>query len=156
MVSAELRPGGYTFDEVVNIIKGSLRSQINRKYLEELFSYNVSKQMNIVARAVPLPLKNIAIKSVFVSAALANTSTLTNLGKIKVEPEYEPFIRNFHAVLPMSQGQDIKGSVCVYDDTLTFTFSSRLEEKHVQHRFFGTLAKEGLNVKLETNGEYYG
>ena len=154
MVSAELREGNYTFEEAVQIICKSLRSQVNKDHLEKLFSYNVSNQMNILARAVPLPLKNIAIRSVFVGAALANTSTVTNIGNIKVEPEYEPFIESFHAILPMSKGQDVKGTVCSYGGTLTFTFSSRLEETHVQRRFFRTLAAEGLDVRIETNGEY--
>ena len=143
------------FATVVTAIRGSLRSQVNKEHLEKLFSYNVSNQMNILARAVPLPLKNIAIRSVFVGAALANTSTVTNIGNIKVEPEYEPFIESFHAILPMSKGQDVKGTVCSYGGTLTFTFSSRLEETHVQRRFFRTLAAEGLDVRIETNGEYY-
>jgi len=154
MVSGELRPGEYTFEETVRIICDSLRNQVNREHLEKLFSYNVSNQMNILARAVPLPLKNIAIRSVFVGAALANTSTVTNIGNIKVEPEYEPFVESFHAILPMSKGQDVKGTVCSYGDTLTFTFSSRLEETHVQRRFFRTLAAEGLDVRIETNGIY--
>ena len=147
-------PPDLAFEEVVTAIRDSLRSQVNKEYLEKLFSYNVSNQMNIVARAVPLPLKNIAIRSVFVGAALANTSTVTNIGNIKVEPEYEPFIESFHAILPMSKGQDLKGTVCSYGGTLTFTFSSRLEETHVQRRFFRTLAVEGLDVRIETNGEY--
>ena len=169
MVSAEFKPDGptasvgshaeahgeYTFAQVVAIIRDSLRKQVNREHLENLFSYNVSNQMNILARAVPLPIKNIAIKSVYTSAALANTSTVTNIGNIKVDDEYKPFIESFHAVLSMSKGQDLKGTICSYGDTLTFTFSSVLEETHVQRRFFRTLAAEGLDVKIETNGAYY-
>ena len=168
MVSAELLPEknihgkdeSASHDELdladaVAAIRKSLRSQINKEHLENLFSYNVSNQMNILARAVPLPLKNIAIRSVFVGAALANTSTVTNVGNVKVEPEYEPFIESFHVILPMSKGQDLKAAVCSYGDALTFTFSSRLEEAHVQRRFFRTLAAEGLDVRIETNGEYY-
>lgn len=156
MVSTELKPGDHTFEEVVEVTKIGLRNQINREYLGRLFSYNVSNQMNIIARAVPLPLKNIAIKKVFVSAARASTSTMTNIGNIKVEKKYEGFIESFHAILPMSMGQNLKASVCSYGDNLTFTFSSRLQENHVQRRFFTTLAESGLDVIIETNGEYYG
>lgn len=159
MVSAEFKPqeghGEYSFAEVAEVIRESLRQQINKEHLENLFSYNVSNQMNIIARAVPLPLKNIAIRSVFVSAALANTSTVTNVGNVTVEQEYEKYIDDFHAILPMSKGQDLKGAVCAFGDKLTFTFSSRLEETHVQRRFFRILAEEGLDIKIETNGEYY-
>ena len=156
MVSSELNPGNYTFDEVIEITKNSLRNQINKEYLEKLFSYNVSNQMNIIARAFPLPLKNIAIKKVFVSAARATTSTMTNIGNIKVEKKYEELIESFNAILPMSMGQDIKATTCSYGDTLIFTFSSRLQDNHVQRRFFATFAEQGLDVEIKTNGEYYG
>lgn len=159
MVSAEFDPreehGEYGFEEVAYIIRDNLRSQINKEHLENLFSYNVSNQMNILARAVPLPLKNIAIKSVYTSAALANTTTVTNIGKIKIDEEFEPFVESFHAILSPSKGQDLKGTVCAYGDKLIFTFSSVLEETHVQRRFFRTLAAEGVDVRIETNGAYY-
>lgn len=159
VVSAEFKPeenrGEYPFAEVASIIRDSLRQQMTKDQLEKLFSYNVSNQMNILARAVPLPLKNIAIKTVYTKSALANTSTVTNIGNIKAAPEYEPYIKGFHAVLAMSAGQNLKGTICSYKDTMTFTFSSRLEETHLQRRFFRTLAGDGLDVKIETNGEYY-
>ena len=159
MVSAEFKPedsrGDYTFGEVAKIIRDSLKGQVTKEHLENLFSYNVSNQMNILARAVPLPIKNMAIKSVYTSAALANTSTVTNIGNIKVDPEYEPFIESFHAILSMSKGQDLKGTVCSYGNILTFTFSSRLEDTLVQRRFFRQLASDGLDVEIETNGAYY-
>jgi len=159
MVSAEFKPedghSEYTFEEVAAIIRNSLKNQVNKEHLENLFSYNVSNQMNILARSAPLPLKNIAIKSVYTSAALANTSTVTNIGNIRVDSQYEPYITSFHAILSMSKGQELKGTVCSYGDTLTFTFSSTLEETHVQRRFFRTLAAESIDIKIETNGAYY-
>lgn len=159
MVSAEFKPeethGVYTFVEVVEAIKNSLRNQVTKEHLENLFSYNVSNQMNFVARAIPLPLKNIGIKTVYTSAALANTTTVTNIGNIKVAPEYEPYIENFGAILAMSKGQNLKGTVCSYGDVLTFTFSSALEETHVQRRFFRTLVQDGVDVEIESNGVYY-
>ena len=44
MVSASFLPEqeNMTLDEVVRIVKESLRSQINKEHLEEIFSYNVS------------------------------------------------------------------------------------------------------------------
>ena len=66
MVSAEFLPekDTYTFEEVLKIIQTSLQEQITKEHLVELFSYNVSNEKNIVARAVPLFFKNIAMKYV--------------------------------------------------------------------------------------------
>lgn len=145
----------YTFAEIAAIIQESLRRQITREHLEKIFSYNVSNQMNVIARAVPLPLKNIGIKAVYISAALANTSTVTNIGNIAVEDAYRPYIRSFHAILAMSKGQNIKGTICSYGDTLTFSFSSIYADTVVQREFFRQLSQDGITVEIETNGVYY-
>jgi len=158
MVSAEFIPEKdreYTFSEVLTVIKESLRNQIQKEYLEESFSYNVSNEMNIMARAIPLFIKNIAIKSVYTSIALANTSTVTNIGNISVEDAYRPYIDMFHAILPMSKGQNVKGTICSYGDRLGFSFSSVLKDTLVQRTFFRQLSLDGVTVKIESNGVYY-
>lgn len=159
MVSAEFDPEEgkeYTFGQVGQIIQQSLKSQITKEHLEDLFSYNVSNQMNLMARAVPLFLKNLGIRMVYTSAALANTSTVTNIGNIAVEAPYGEYIEDFHAMLAMSKGQNLKGTISSYGDTLTFTFSSILAEPLVQRCFFRQLAGDGLEVTIESNGVYYG
>ena len=94
MVSAEFIPqkDEYTFEEICKITHDCLRKQINKEHLEKIFSYNVSNEQLFIARAVPLFLKNIAMRLVYTQSALANTTTVTNIGNIKVEEEYEPYI----------------------------------------------------------------
>lgn len=157
MVSAEFWPkkNNYEFEEVLQIVKESLRSQINKENLEDIFSYNVSNEKNLAMRAVPLPIKNLAIRSIYTTSALANTTTVTNIGNVKVKEVYEPYIDMFHAFLAMSKGQLLKGTICSYQDTLVFTFSSVFKEPVVQKIFFRMLAQEGLDVAIESNGVYY-
>lgn len=157
MVSAEFHPTKetYTFEEVLDIVRKSLREQINKEHLEEIFSYNVSNEKALIARAVPLVIKKIAIRSVYTSAALANTSTITNIGNISVKEEYEPYVEGFHAYLAMSKGQNLKGTICSYKDTLVFTFSFILKDTSVQKAFFRKLADDGLDVSIESNGVCY-
>lgn len=156
MVSAVFEPTkeDYTFEEIAAITAESLRSQINPEHLEHLFAYNVSNEKNIMLRAVPLFVKNIAIKSVYQTSALANSTTITNIGSIQVREEYQPYIDKFHAFLSMSKGQNIKGCICSYRGTLVFTFSSTLTDVSIQRAFFRRLADEGVEVEIETNGVY--
>lgn len=156
IVSAVFRPEkeSYTFEEVVQIVAESLRGQINRENLENLFAYNVSNEKNFILRAVPLFIKNIAMRYVYHSSALANTTTVTNIGNIQVREEYQEYIEGFRAFLSMSEGQNIKGTICSYRDTLVFTISSNLAEVSVQRGFFRRLAEDGIPVKIETNGVY--
>lgn len=157
MVSAEFHPTKdiYTFEEVLHIVRDSLRSQINRENLEKLFSYNVSNEKLLVARAVPLFLKNIAMKFVYTTSALANTATVTNIGNITVAEEYKPYVEMFHAFLAMSKGQHLKGTICSYGTTLVFSFSYDLVDSSVQRGFFRKLAADGVHVELDTNGVNY-
>ena len=156
IVSAVFRPKkeGYTFAEVAEIVAESLRSQINRENLENLFAYNVSNEKNFILRAVPLFLKNIAMRYVYHSSALANTTTVTNIGNIQVREEYQDYIEGFRAFLSMSEGQSIKGTICSYQDTLVFTITSNLADVSVQRGFFRRLSEDGIPVKIETNGVY--
>lgn len=156
IVSAVFHPKeeSYTFAEVVQIVAESLRSQINREHLENLFAYNVSNEKNFVLRAVPLFIKNIAIRWIYRTSALANTTTVTNIGNIQVKEEYQDYIRDFSAMLSMSEGQNIKGTICSYRDTMVFTISSNLADVSVQRGFFRRLSQDGIPVRIETNGVY--
>ena len=146
IVSAVFHPTKeeYSFEEVVQIVAKSLRSQINREHLENLFAYNVSNEKNFILRAVPLFIKNIAIRYVYHNSALANTTTVTNIGNIQVREEYQDYIDGFLAFLSMSEGQDIKGTICSYRDTLVFTISSSLADVSVQRKFFRQLSEDGI------------
>ncbi len=145
----------YEFKDVLNIIAESLRSQINKENLENLFSYNVSNQMNIMLRAFPLILKNLGMKLVYNGSARANTTTVTNLGVITTEDAYKPYIESFYALLSMSKGQNIKGAICSYGDTLVFSLSAAVRETDIQKTFIRQMTEDGIHVEIETNGEYY-
>lgn len=156
MVSAEFYPtkDEYTFDEIAELTRDSLRAQINKDHLENIFSYNVSNEQFLVARAVPLFLKNIAIKFVYTKSALANTTTITNIGNISVQKEYEPYIKMFYAMLAFSKGQELKGTISSYKNTLCYTVSSAWIDTGIQKRMFRQMASDGLNISIETNGVF--
>ena len=158
MVSAEFMPDreDYTFPEVLERVQESLRIQLNREHLEEVFSYNVSNQRNLFLRLLPLPLKKLGMRAVYTNAALANTTTITNVGQIDIAEHYRPYIEQFHAFITISKGQHIRCTICSYGDTLVFTFSYDLVDMSVQRGFFRRLTADGIGVEIETNGVNYG
>ena len=157
VVSAVFEPKeeNYSFEEVLRITTDSLKEQITKENLEKLFSYNVSNEMNVMLRAIPLFLKRMAMKQVYNASAKANTTTVTNLGILKTSDPYSDYIDRFQAILSMSKGQNMKITVCSYKDTLALTFSSCLKESHIQKAFFRKLSEDGIEVSVETNGVYY-
>ena len=157
VVSAVFEPTepSYTFEEVLQIVTNSLKEQITKENLEKLFSYNVSNEMNVLLRAIPLFLKNIAMKQVYNASAKANTTTITNLGILKTSDPYSVYIERFQAILSMSKGQNMKMTVISYEDKLTLTFSAGIILSNVQKTFFRKLSEDGIDVTIETNGVYY-
>ncbi len=95
------------------------------------------------------------MKRIYLVSAKANTTTVTNLGVIKVAPGYEDYIEKFTAVLSMSPGQNIKATVFSFNETLVFTFSASILETNVQKAFFRHMVEDGINVTVESNGAYY-
>lgn len=157
MVSALFKPekDDYTFEEVLEKVKTSLKSQINKEHLEELFSYNVSNQKNIFLRSVPFFIKKIAMRFVYKSSARAGTTTVTNIGNIEIDDIYKDYIKRFYSMISVSTGQNIKGAIVSYNGELVFTFTSILADVSIQRRFFTLLAEHGVEVVIESNGVYY-
>lgn len=158
MVSAEFAPEErgkyYSFEEICGIIRSSLKSQITREHLEEIFSYNVGNEDWFVARAVPLPIKNIAIRLIYTKSALANTTTLTNVGSITVLDEYRPYIKMFRGFIPFSKGQEMKVTVMSFEDTLACTFTSAYIDTSIPRDMFRQIASDGVTINVETNGVF--
>ena len=157
IVAADFHPTKeeYTFEEVLESIQTSLRSQLTRENLEELFSVSVSNQKNKFLRIVPLVVKNLVMRLVYNRSALAYTTTITNVGPIKFDSVYEPYIKMFRSFIALSKGQNLKGCINSYQDTLVFSFSSHFSDTSVQKEFFRKIAEDGVTVQIETNGVYY-
>ena len=96
------------------------------------------------------------MRAVYNRSALANTTTITNVGKIDVAQTYRPFIDQFHVVVNLSIGQHIRSTICSYEDTLVFTFSYDLSDMSIQRGFFRKLTEDGIQIEIESNGVNYG
>ncbi len=142
----------HSFPEICAAVKQSMKAQLEREQLEKLMSYNVANEKSLVKRLCPLPLKHLVMGHVYRISALANTTTITNIGSIPIAEKYRPHIDAFHAFLPSSKGQPVRGTVCSYEGRLCFTFSYDIRDTSVQRGFFHRMSMDGLDVSIETNG----
>lgn len=157
MVTASFHPKAENqpFDDVIGEVKESLREQITKEHLEEIFSYNVTGERTMILRTIPLVFKKIGLRSIYSMTARANTATVTNLGDITVVPEYEDYIDHFSVILSRSKGQNTKLCLCSYRGMLTATISSVIKDTKLQKAFYRCLVGMGISVKIESNGVYY-
>lgn len=156
MLNAAFQPEDrdYTFEEVVQLVDADLKGKMTKENLEDIVSYNVSNETNMINRWVPLIIKNFAIKSIYEASAHSNTTTLTNIGNIVLREKYRDYVQGFYCMLSKSIGMNMKVGVVSYNGIMTITFSSTLEDTGIQKRFFQILTAEGMEVGIETNGVY--
>ena len=141
----------YSREEVLKIASDSLKEQMDPQNLDNILSYNVSNEQNRFLRPIPIFIKNIAIKYVYMLSADTATSTMTNVGNVEVKEQYKKYIEHFYGMLSMSRGQNIKAAIASYNGTLIVTFTSCLTDVSIQKRFFQSIAKDGVEAALETN-----
>ena len=143
MISAEFRPqnSSYTFEEVLKIVTDSINSQISKEHLEDLFSYSVSNQKNILMRPVPLFNKKSGNEGGLYAVGTGKHHHYYQYWKYKGGAGIRAVYNRLLSFIPMSKGQPMKGTICSYKDTLVFTFSSILADTMIQRSFFKEACK---------------
>lgn len=140
-----------SFDTLVGKISKQMDRKIDKERLEESISYNVSSEKKWYLRAIPLFAKALALQMIFRIKDRAYTMTLSNIGPVKVDKEYEQDIERFHIMIGVSRRQPMKCAVCAYGEELVVTFTSVFADSRLQRRFFGKLREDGIKVRLEGN-----
>ncbi len=147
--------GERTFSDVLEAVKTSLAGQLTKEHLETVLAYNVAGEQTMILRSIPLIFKNPGLRGIYNMHAKANTSTVTNLGRITVADEYREYIRRFDVMLSRSRGQNLKLALSTYEGILSATITSVMRETELQRIFYSFLAEEGISLSLDSNGVYY-
>jgi NRPS condensation-like uncharacterized protein len=145
----------YTFEEILTTVKGQFDEQLTKEYFASKIAYTVSFVKKLYIRFIPLLIKNIFMKITYKRSAKSNTITLSNIGRFKVPDRYMDYITGIDLLMGATDSEPLKCSVCSFDQTMTITFTSRLENTYLQRAFFRKLVKDGIDTTIETNGAYY-
>ena len=96
-------------------------------------------------RPVPLFLKNATVKLFTKLEDRHVTAVVSNMGRITIPAELQPYIRSFAA---FSSCKTLFTVVCSYGDDLVLGTASALRSTTILQRFYRSLAKDGLDVTL--------
>jgi hypothetical protein len=150
-VSIDFRIKAYTFEEVLRLVSEKLTQSINRESLIARVRGNVEAQNNIAVRSVALFAKNIGLKLLYLRGERSQTTSLSNMGSIKMPAETAPYIDRFELMLSPSPVKPIKTGLCSFGDQMVFSFLSSIEETDIQRRFARHLTKKGIPVRVSCN-----
>ncbi len=139
------------FTEILARVKEESKL-FNKEYLQGSINANVKSERNFFVRIMPLCVKNFALKMVYNKVGERQfTSTLTNVGLIKLPDELNQYIEHYFMVLGATKLNRINLTVASYLDECAITFSSRLTENRIIKSFFNILSSFGLDINLFSN-----
>ncbi len=130
--------------------------QVRQVFLEELTAQRLGRRMNALsraehnfaARAVPLVLKDCILRIANWKDQGTITASLSNIGRVQMPPEADPFIRRFDVFVSAPK---LSVCVCSYGGELTVSFTSAFRSTNVPMRFFRILTGAGLPVEIQSN-----
>ena len=106
---------------------------------------------NPFVNIIPLPLKKLVVVLGSHIFKRTFTITLTNLGKISYDSKYEKYIKDTSVILPPDWCEPIRCAISSYNETLTFTFASNIEEQYLQQSFIKELNNLKIKYTIENN-----
>ena len=147
------RLGHYDFQEICQIVHHKMKLDITPKQMSRRIATNVSSELLLPVRLLPLPIKNLVMKAIF-NAVGEKTSclSLSNLGNITLPDSMKPYVARFDMILGTQATAPYNCGVASYDGTLYLNFIRNIREPGLEMQFFRVLQSLGLSVSVESNG----
>jgi hypothetical protein len=142
----------WTFEQVLENVVKTLRSEVQPDKLIAKLSANVKAETNVFMRIVPLFIKDIVLKSAFNAYGESLfSSTLSNLGAVKLPESMARYVERFEFVLGPPVLNMFNCTICSFRDEMILTFTKAMHETDIERFFFRFLAEKGLDITIETN-----
>ncbi len=150
VINVSFYPAEYdgTLDSIIKAVRASFERQLKQDQVELTMNSYAALEHNIAVKVVPLTIKNLVISAANARMQRGITGTLSNVGKITVPEEMEPYIQKFSCFMA---APEVQICVCSYKDELVFGVASAFIEHPVMRRFFREIVDMGIDVVLESN-----
>ena len=144
--------GEYSFDEICKIVAFQMGIEITPKHMRAKFTTNVNSEIMPIIKVMPLFIKNIVMKSVFLAVGeRKSTISFSNLGMASVPDIMKDYITRFDFVLSPQATSPYNCSAISYGDTLYLHFIRNSVEPEYETHFYRVLRELGIPAKVESN-----
>jgi hypothetical protein len=148
----DTRLGHYEFIEIITRIKATMAMAFTPKELQKTITRNVMAARNPFLRSLPLPVKNIIMRTLYIGLGENQYSSLsTNLGPVRLPASFREKILRVDLILPSTPGLRTVAGIVSHGDVLSISMGSILGRRDLEREFFTRLVRDGLKVKLESN-----
>ena len=84
-----------SFDEILKFVHDDFKQKLDKTEIARTMMKNIKLGNNIGVKLIPLFLKKPIVKISYIEIRKYSTTTLSNIGKVNVLPEYQKYIDNF-------------------------------------------------------------
>ena len=141
-----------TFDKIIEFVKNDFKKRLTEEELVKTMSTNVKIGNNPFIRIIPLALKKTIVRLSYIEIRKYTTITYSNIGRMGIIGEYKSYIEYFLMLIAPEPVEKIKCSSCTFENELTFTFTSILQDNSIEKRFYEFLRQKNIKIKIESNG----
>ena len=147
------RLGHYSFREICQIVYHKMKLDVTPKQMSKMIATNVSSELLLPVRLLPLPVKNLVMKAIFHAVGEKKSClSLSNLGNVELPDAMRPYIERFDMILGTQATAPYNCGVLSWNDTLYINFIRNITESDLELQFFRVLQSLGLSVSVESNG----
>lgn len=134
--------------DIIHAVSESFKKELTKEKINAHLDELMSLEKNPFARIIPLPLKDITLKIANFLGDRHITSSISNVGRIVMPKEFEPFINKFSVFVSARRPQIVISS---YLDELVISFISPFHDTDIQRIFFQFLTENGVSVAISSN-----
>ena len=138
----------WTLEDIINTVETQFQSEMSLLHIKEHVDHLMSLEKNPLTRIIPLPLKDLTLKTANAIKDREITSSISNVGRITMHKEFQPFIEKFSVFVSARRPQIV---LCSYEDQLVISFTSPFYETELQRLFFSFLTEKGIDVIISGN-----
>ena len=140
------------FDAIVDFVKNDFKAKLTEEEIIKTMSANVKLGTNIFIKVIPLELKKALVRLSYLEIRKYTTITFSNIGRIGIIGKYKDYIEEFLMLIAPEPVEKIKCSGCTFEDKMSFTFTSILNDNNIEKTFYRFLKSRGIKIQIESNG----
>lgn len=140
------------FETIIDFVKNDFKQKLTEEEIIKTMSANVKLGTNLFIKAIPLELKKVIVRLSYLEIRKYTTITFSNIGRIGIIGKYKDYIDEFLMLIAPEPVEKIKCSGCTFENKMSFTFTSILNDNNIEKTFYHFLISRGINVKVESNG----
>ncbi len=152
-VEAEMKKDNLnTFEKILDFVKKDFNKRLTEEEIIRTMSANVKIGNNPFIRPIPLAIKKAIVRLSYIEIRKYTTTTFSNIGRIGMIGKYQDYIDYFLMLIAPEPVEKIKCSSCTFENKMVFTFTSILQDNHIEKRFYEFLKEKGIKIEIESNG----